>query len=359
MIGMKRVIFLMTIVLFALIYNGCTKDNMEAVDNRKEVADDLSKQDGLKSEADSSKVKEEGETQAGKSTGEEANSSDVKKNISEDGSSLDDSDTEDKSPWKLISESSVETKVEYAGFFNDTIGIAVGYAGETSYTGDGGKSWTKSDNVSACRYGLDIYDEDFIISSGNSGVNLLSNDKGKTWTKLGDFPLKPGGDYNKFMSIADKNNIYIGSNKSLGISTDQGMTWQELDIPDGCNNIVGMYFMTPDIGYLLNTDGSLFITKDACETWTKQAIDLSGEKIAYSKMPSVAINFQDEDHGMIIYSTMSYKVYCIRTEDGGKTWEIVAMPKVKCFAPYISRDGRYLTLSSTIKKICLYELEEE
>jgi photosystem II stability/assembly factor-like uncharacterized protein len=263
--------------------------------------------------------------------------------------------SEDDLPWKLVSESSVKTAVYYAGFLNESIGVTVGYDGAISYTEDGGKNWSQSSNESACRYGLDIYDESFIVSSGNSGVNLVSIDKGKSWSGLTDFPLKDRSSYNKFLSVLDTKNIYIGSKQSLGVSNDGGVTWKELKLPEKCTNIAGMYFLTPEIGYLMDKDGTLVKTNDSCETWTAQTIDLSGEKIANSTMPSVAINFQDEDHGTIVYATQSFKLSCIKTEDGGSTWESIEMPKVSCLAPYISRDGQYLTLSSATKKICLYK----
>ncbi|NLK99485.1 MAG: hypothetical protein GX271_02355 [Clostridiales bacterium] len=360
MVNVKnRVIyFLLTVLLISMISSGCSRDG-ELVDNNDQLTEGSSL-------LDESKYKTEDVLEDIDKTSEEDNLSDEKEmegNLIEEKEMIDNTPEENEmkgsSPWKLISESSVETKVEYAGFLNEAIGIAVGYAGETSYTEDGGKSWSKSDNVSACRYGLDLYNEFFIVSSGNSGVNLLSNDKGKSWTKLADFPLKLTGDYNKFLSIIDQNNIYISSRISLGVSNDGGTTWKELKVPEGCNHIAGMFFITADMGYLLSMDGTLYITKDSCETWTTKAIDLQGEKINSSKMPSVAINFQNENQGMIVYSTGSYKVYCIRTEDGGDTWEIIDMPKVYCFAPYLSRDGQYLTLSSTVKKICLYKLDNE
>lgn len=279
-----------------------------------------------------------------------------KDQVSEEMKNVD--EREHKLAWELLSESVVKTKVFYAGFLDDSLGITVGYGGEISYTEDGGVNWSKSDNVSACRYGLDFYDETFIVCSGNSGVNLVSNDKGKTWSSLSDFPLKISGQFNRFLSVIDKDNMYIGSSISFAVTKDGGLSWNELEIPENCTKIEGMFFMTPEIGYLMNKDGTLYKTKDGCKTWTTQAIDLSGE-INATKMPSVAINFQDEDHGMIVYTTKSYQLICIRTEDGGSTWESVTLPKVSCFTPYLSRDGQYLTLCSITKKICLYTLATE
>ncbi|NLO10673.1 MAG: hypothetical protein GX129_12525 [Clostridiales bacterium] len=350
----RFVLFVLLVLFISIIYSACSKEDGEVVDNSNRLSNEDSLQDDSKS-----LIEDENEEINIKEDDDMLKGNENEKDIDKEEDVTDVTEVEIVSPWVLLSESSVDTKTDYAGFLNEEVGITVGYAGEISYTDDGGNFWTKSDNVSACRYGLDLYDESFIVTSGNSGVNLLSNDKGKSWTKLTDFPLKLGGEYNKFISAVDKDNIFIGSRISLGRSDDGGVTWKEIEIPDGCDSIVGMFFMTPEIGYLLNLDGTLYITNDSCKTWLTQTIDLQGEKIAYTKMPSAAINFQDVDHGMIVFATMSFKVFCIRTEDGGNTWDKIDMPKVYCFTPYISRDGRFLTLSSGIKKVCLYKFETE
>jgi photosystem II stability/assembly factor-like uncharacterized protein len=123
-------------------------------------------------------------------------------------------------------------------------------------------------------------------------------------------------------------------------------------------DIAGMFFMTPEIGYLISVDGILYKTNDSCQTWTSQKIDLIEDKLANPKMPSAAINFQDEDHGLIVYEKKSFTLNCLKTEDGGNTWEPIEMPKVFNCAPYLSRDGKYLTISSFRQEISLYKLED-
>lgn len=327
--------FLCISLLFSIIGSGCSVIENEAVCNSDQTSDKEALQIGTTSVP----------TQPGKEPSTQPTEVPV---------------IESNSPWKLISDSKVETAVYYAGFLNESLGVTVGYSGATSYTEDGGENWSKSANVSACRYGLDLYSEDYIIDSGNSGVNLVSKDKGKTWSELGKFPLK--GSYNKFLSILDTNNIYIGAKRNLGVSKDGGATWTVLDLPEGCNTgrnmITGMFFLTPEIGYLLSSDNTLYKTIDSCKSWTSQVIDLGGEKIASTNMPSVAINFQDEDHGMLVIALASYTLRCLKTENAGSSWESVEMPIVTCFNPYLSRDGKYLTLSSSSKQVCLYKLED-
>ncbi len=325
------------LLLFVTIGTGCSKKGEEAVDSNNQIANEQVLHEDTASEA----VEENEEPS-------------IEPSIEPSEEPTD----EGNSPWKLISETNVDTSVYYAGFLNEAIGVTVGYSGATSYTEDGGKNWSVSGNVSACRYGLDFYDETFIVDSGNSGVNLISRDKGRTWSYLGSFLLKSGNAFNKFLSVLDTKNIYIGSSKALGVSVDGGTKWEELELPEGCRKPAGMFFLTPEIGYLFNADGTLYKTNDSCETWTSQTLDLSGESIITPSMPSAAINFQDEDHGMIVYATKSFKLCCSKTEDGGSTWETIEMPKVTGLAPYISRDGKYLTVSSQLKRISLFKLED-
>lgn len=382
--SVKRCITLLIcfIILFCIIGSGCSQKEDETITNKtaddqtlpanedEDTAEASEDKDTVEASADddigkASEDEDTAEASEGEDMGEEsereaasgASEGDDTSEASDNNETNEEAEKEDSSPWILVSDSSVTTRVSYAGFINEKVGITVGYAGATSYTEDGGNSWSVSDNVSACRYGLDYYDENFIVTGGNSGVNLLSEDKGISWTPLADFPLKSDGVYNKFLSVLDKDNIYIASMLSFGVSSDGGLTWKELEVPEGCTKIAGMFFLTPDIGYLLNSDGTLYKTKDSCKSWTMQTIDLSGEEIPVSDMPSTAINFQDEEHGKIVYTTKSYKLCGLATEDGGSTWEPIIMPEAPGLAPYLTRDGRYLTLSSVVKRIYLYKLE--
>lgn len=332
-----------SIVLFGMIIVGCSKKGDEAVDNSSKITEELSEKENSTSETNQTTNAED--TEATEEVTEAEASGDAVEETS-------------NSPWKLISESSVTTKVNYAGFLNDKIGVTVGYGGEISYTEDGGKTWSRSGNSSACRYGLDLYDESFIVSSGNSGVNLLSKDKGRTWYRMGDFPLKSGTAFNKFLSIIDTKNLYVGAIKALAFSNDGAVTFNEVPIPEGCNKIASIFFLTADTGYVLSAEGILYKTKDGCKTWESQAIDLKGEKFINNTMPSVTMNFQDEDHGMIIYGTRNLSLGGIKTEDGGTTWTTIEMPKTTMTAPYLSRDGQYLTLCSATKKVVLYKWED-
>lgn len=331
-----------SIIFFGMILVGCSKKGEEAVGIDTKTAEELSGTE------DKAATEQASDTEDTAST-EEPSATEASGDVVEETSN---------SPWKLVSESSVTTKVNYAGFLDDKIGVTVGYAGEISYTEDGGKTWSKSSNTSACRYGLDLYNEAFIVSSGNSGVNLLSKDKGRTWYRMGDFPLKSGTAYNKFVSIIDNKNLYVGAIKALAYSSDGAVTFNEVSIPEGCNKIASIFFLTVDTGYVLSAEGNLYKTTDGCKTWTSQTIEFS-DKFLNNTMPSVAMNFQDEDHGMIVYATRNLTLGCIKTEDGGATWTTVEMPKTSLSAPYLSRDGQYLTLCAATRKVALYKYEDQ
>lgn len=75
----------------------------------------------------------------------------------------------------------------YIGGFNDeNFGITVGYAGESKYTTDSGKTWREGKNSSQCRFGLAIInDKDngrvFYYTSELLLKSVVTKDGGDTW----------------------------------------------------------------------------------------------------------------------------------------------------------------------------------
>lgn len=72
------------------------------------------------------------------------------------------------SNWTVVVENKIGHRNYIGGFLDDTFGITVGYSGEIHYTNDGGQTWPKAQNSSACRYSLDIVDENLAWCGGNA-----------------------------------------------------------------------------------------------------------------------------------------------------------------------------------------------
>lgn len=264
------------------------------------------------------------------------------------------------STWKELSRQTIEHKANYAGFLSDTYGITVGYAGEIHYTNDGGKTWPAGENNSACRFGLDILNENVALASGNSGQNRITRDGGKTWQELTNYGLfEPN--HNRYISIVDENTFWLASQKKIGRSADSGKTWQEIELPEEMAPISAITFQTADEGYVLNATGTLFATKDGGKTWSKQSIDfqklgIKNGKLTIYSAPWACLRFTDAQNAvMALYATMDAggsRIIILKTADGGKTWKDEFLPgSYVLTAVYLSRDAKYLTLYSINKEL--------
>ena len=98
--------------------------------------------------------------------------------------------TESPATWEIVRQLEVEHRTTVVGFHDESFGITVGYAGAVYYTVDGGETWTKANNTSACRFGLDIVVKSVAWHIGNGGQLRVSTDGGKNWEAVTDLSDK-------------------------------------------------------------------------------------------------------------------------------------------------------------------------
>lgn len=248
------------------------------------------------------------------------------------------------SKWELIiDKSKISGNVNIAQFVNEKKGITVGYDGEIHYTEDGGKTWPKATNKSACRYGVSAIDENTAVSCGNNGEIRISNDSGKTWSPAGTFSSK-----NYYCSFTDSKNGWVASSCNLAVTTDGGKTYNEIPLSKGINSISTIFLNKLGTGYLLNNEGKLFSTKDSGKSWSELGILPSDGKlnILSGTMQQAAINFSDEKHGLIFIVTKDGSHNLLRSEDGGINWKKEVLPEsTSPYAVTISPDSNYLTFT--------------
>jgi hypothetical protein len=205
---------------------------------------------------------------------------------------------------------------------------------------------------------LDIVDAQTVWQCNASDVRL-STDGGQTWQG------SPGGRGQPLcqVSAVDDETAWYLSPRSLSVTTDGGATTEEVDLPENerpegvrPGAILAISLRTPSEGYILDDTGTLYTTLDGGQSWSSQ--DLGFEE-RFGEMQSTpagsiaaaAMRFFDADRGMIVLNLVGggSKVVVLRTVNGGQTWVEQVLP-VEIGTPYLSRDGKFLTLHSFFRE---------
>jgi photosystem II stability/assembly factor-like uncharacterized protein len=202
---------------------------------------------------------------------------------------------------------------------------------------------------------MDIVDVQTIWQCGMKNVSV-STDGGKTWKAIAE---KAGG-MGCLLSFADPKTGLFGFGTKFQMTTDGGSTWKELALPKDVSNVAAISLRTPTEGYLVDKDGVLHITQDGGKTWSSRSLGLNAPSIMgfgsgpfINETPQAAVRFFDVDHGLVVLG-LSGKTSLIAfsTVDGGKTWKQESLP-AELGKPYLSRDGKFLTVNQWGKWVTL------
>jgi photosystem II stability/assembly factor-like uncharacterized protein len=188
----------------------------------------------------------------------------------------------------------------------------------------------------------------------------VSTDGGKTWKAIAE---KAGG-MGCILSFADAKTGLFGSGVKFQMTTDGGATWKELNLPKDVGKAAAISLRTPADGYLVDQNGILHITRDGGKTWSSQSLGLDVPSILgfatgafVNETPQAAVRFLDADHGLVVLGLSGKTgMMALRTADGGKTWKEESLP-AELGTPYISRDGKFLTVNQWGKGLALLKYE--
>ena len=252
-----------------------------------------------------------------------------------------------KGQWEVLIPKAIDgVKVRMAGFHNEKYGVwgGAGDEGAQHYTLDGGKTWTAA-KTGGCMFSVDIVDVNIIWQSCLSGTSLTV-DGGKNWKVI----AKDVGGLASILAFADDKTGWVGKEDKYKVTRDGGKTWGDLKLPDGVTAVAAISLRTPTDGYLISKDGILYITKDCGKTWVSRSLGLKNPVIqgfgnVWVETPQAAVRFTDAKNGLVVLGLSGNdNMIALRTADGGKTWKKESVP-AKTGKPFISRDGKYLTVS--------------
>jgi photosystem II stability/assembly factor-like uncharacterized protein len=206
---------------------------------------------------------------------------------------------------------------------------------------------------------MDIVDVQTIWQCGMKNVSV-STDGGKTWKAIAE---KAGG-MGCLLSFADAKTGLFGFGTKFQMTADGGATWKELALPKNASNVAAISLRTPTEGYLVDKDGVLHITQDGGKTWSSRSLGLNAPSIKgfvtegfVNETPQAAVRFLDAKHGLVVLGLSDKtSMIALRTADGGKTWKEESLP-AELGKPYISRDGKFLTVNQWGKGLTLLKYE--
>jgi photosystem II stability/assembly factor-like uncharacterized protein len=206
---------------------------------------------------------------------------------------------------------------------------------------------------------MDIVDAQTIWQCGMNNVSV-STDGGKTWQPVAD---KAGGQ-GCVLSFPTAKTGWLGFGTRFETTKDGGETWETLVLPENADKIAAISLRTPTNGYLVDAAGVLYTTKDGGKSWSSQSLGLEKPEIQgfvsggfVNEIPQAAVRFVDSDNGLVVLGLSGETgMIALRTTDGGKTWKKEILP-AKFGAPYISRDGKYVTVNKWGEGITVLQYE--
>ena len=190
--------------------------------------------------------------------------------------------------------------------------------------------------------------------------SALSTDGGQTWTNT----QENAGGTGCIIAFADTKTGWAGSVDKFKMTADGGATWEALALPKGVTRVAAISLRTPADGYLVDMEGVLHITQNGGKTWSSKPLGLDAPDILdfasgpfVNTTPQAAVRFSDADHGLVVLGLSGKtSLIALRTADGGATWKEESLP-AELGKPYLSRDGKFLTVNQWGKWITLLKYE--
>jgi hypothetical protein len=245
--------------------------------------------------------------------------------------------------WTILKAMNFDQPTISVMFLNGSLGISTDLAGGIYYTEDSGASWTYATKSGLSRVALEM-NGGMIWHVGFGGSVTRSSDDGHTWQVLSSLPH---GGHIEYMSFADEMTGWTVTTelREFFVTRDGARTWTRLPFPEGMGRPAAIHLRTPLDGFLLDTAGNLYVTKDGGVTWEARSLHLPEGSVIPVLNHSAAMRFVDEEHGFVALNLLAGgagRVLGLRTGNGGDTWSEESLP-VPMGMFHLTRDEGYLT----------------
>ena len=255
-------------------------------------------------------------------------------------------------PWQIVKQLDIEFEPTYVAFMDENVGVTdCGIENNgPSFTKNGGETWIQPDPLHYYPRSIDIVNpQSVFMCHGDTGFRT-SKDGGKTL----EFLTLPAGGNCDLLSFFDEKTGWGATQTILSVTTDGANSWTEISLPEEVNRIAAISLRTPEAGYLLDFDGTLYQTEDGGNSWRSQKLETGSDELEMMSFgrPSAAIRFIDEKNGLVVLNLAgggASEVVALHTIDGGETWERYVLP-AKIGPVYLSHDGQYLTVMDMLSR---------
>lgn len=260
----------------------------------------------------------------------DANNGIIFKNINGIGKTSDGGNT-----WKFVNNNSVEkNKNGYltgSSWLNNGYGWIVFENGNLIKTTDFGTNWTEKVLDRSIN---DVYFinqntgylalKGLINTSTNEGAIYKTTDGGNTWYSVGTFPrpVKSIFFLNEQFGWATTYSSTSGWDKIILKTINGGQTWSQtlFNLPNSGSDMVDIYFIDANNGFIMTLFGKLLRTTDGGLSWQEQNIfNIQSNINSYSKIDFVNslvgfINLQNKKIAKTINGGNSWNIYDIQND---------------------------------------------
>lgn len=225
-------------------------------------------------------------------------------------------------------------------FYDVSTGWIAGDDGLLLATKDGGKSWAEQDiGTTMTLYGLEFVDRETGWGVGYSGTIVHTMDGGETWESQ-----SCGVQNEDLLNVSFFDHevgwvVVRGNTQGYVLRTENGgATWEKPTNGVSPRYPLSVSAVSREEAWVSCTEGSLFHTTDAGETWVAQRIHKSWSSLE-------TIDFIDSSHGWIGGWAGGNTLLAYFTKDGGNTWTRSRLPGRTAYADLtISPDGTVFVL---------------
>lgn len=243
--------------------------------------------------------------------------------------------TLDGKEWITKTNSTVGTTdlsgVSFTSPYTGTVGWTVGEGGKIFKSDNAGDSWTLQYTAGVQLNAVYAISSTLAVAVGNrqsssQSTILETTDGGVNWD-LRTIQDDPGKNLLGVFFINPDKGWVVGEAGTVRMTTDSGNTWSSPTTITVTKDLYDVTFLDTNTGWIVGQNATLLKTNDGGISWSDQpVVDDQGQLLLPGQNPPTfeAVSFPDPNNGWIVgKKTTQTQATLLRTADGGDTWRVL------------------------------------